>query len=107
MRLEHVADNYERLPRCLTCLEALAGPATSGQGRKPAEPGAQTARALTGGRGPGQLVISRLKNSSVSACDVYCRGCEWNVSAIIRSLNQTVSQRAGSRHKNAGWLWDY
>src|ERR1700736_5107331 len=33
MRLEHVADNYERLPLCLTCLEALAGPATSGQGR--------------------------------------------------------------------------
>src|SRR5260370_7152521 len=33
MRLEQVEDNYESLQLCLPCLEALAGPATSGQGR--------------------------------------------------------------------------
>ena len=57
-RLERVR-SYNPLP----AWTALAGPATSRQARKPAEPGAPTARGLTGWRGPGPLVKSRPTNS--------------------------------------------
>jgi hypothetical protein len=48
----------ETLP-ALPAWRALAGPVTSGQGRKPAEPGARTARAFTGWRQSGPMAISR------------------------------------------------
>jgi hypothetical protein len=57
-RLERVR-SYHPLP----AWTALAGPATSCQARKLAEPGAPTARGLTGWRGPGPLVKSRPTNS--------------------------------------------
>jgi hypothetical protein len=57
-RLERVRSHHP-----LPAWVALAGPATSCQARKPAEPGAPTARGLTGWRGPGPLVKSRPTNS--------------------------------------------
>jgi hypothetical protein len=57
-RLERVRSHHP-----LPAWVALAGPATSCQARKPAEPGAPTARGLTGRRGPGPLVKSRPTNS--------------------------------------------
>ena len=58
-RLERVR-SYNPLP----AWTALAGPATSRQARKPAEPGAPTARGLTGWRGPGPLVAIVVANRS-------------------------------------------
>jgi len=43
----------------LPAWRALAGPVTFGQGRKPAEPGARTARAFTGWRRSGPMATSR------------------------------------------------
>jgi hypothetical protein len=43
----------------LPARRALAGPAAAGQGRKPAEPGARTARALRGWRRSGPMATSR------------------------------------------------
>jgi hypothetical protein len=48
----------ETLP-ALPAWRALAGPVTFGQGRKPAEPGARTARAFTGWRRSGPMATSR------------------------------------------------
>ena len=48
----------ETLP-ALPVWRALAGPVTFGQGRKPAEPGARTARAFTGWHRSGPMATSR------------------------------------------------
>src|SRR5216684_2342074 len=53
--------------------------ATSGQARKPAEPGAPTARGLTGGSGSGPLVISRLNKI-------------FELTALVQSLSPTAIQ---------------
>jgi len=55
----------DRSHLALPAWRAMAGPATSGQGRKPAEPGARSARALSWWRGSGPLVISRPISPSV------------------------------------------
>jgi hypothetical protein len=101
-RLERVRSHHS-----LPAWTALAGPVTACQARKPAEPGAPTARGLTGWRGPGPLVKSR---PTTSGCPrlVHCRGYERNAIANRPdSRSKSVQEMHQRRRHETCWRWEY
>jgi hypothetical protein len=101
-RLERVRSHHS-----LPAWTALAGPATACQARKPAEPGAPTARGLTGWRGPGLLVKSRptdlplaCARSAVVDADATPAG------TTVRNPGRIAPKIAESARQNTCWLWE-
>src|SRR5450631_1086167 len=92
-RLERVR-SYNPLP----AWTALAGPATSRQARKPAEPGAPTARGLTGWRGPGPLVAIVVANRS-RLSRKRSRKCVLSLEILISLAYRKKRRQVGS----LGW----
>jgi hypothetical protein len=62
--------DWSSLPPCLACLNSPRRASDNGQAREPAEPGARTARGLTGWSRSGSLETSRPRNSSAPAREV-------------------------------------
>jgi hypothetical protein len=88
----------ETLP-ALPAWRALAGPVTSGQGRKPAEPGARTARAFTGWRRSGPMAISRWGHRSPS--QIPAPACVFLVKPfdVTRIAHDALDTRRGTSNR--------
>jgi len=74
---------------------------------KPAEPGARTARALTGWSGSGSLVRKQATSFPAGACRAHCHGCEGSARTKPRSrgVGGTLHVEPKTRTKRRAGAW--